>query len=77
MKLNLASIQVADMGSFWKMLLSSFGLSSSNLLYYRSKDLPNYFPRPYNGILSVKVAEEYGLKIPPTTNGIQEMLKEL
>ena len=76
MKLHLGSSAPLDMCSFWRMIETEYG-GDGHLISGRKDEDACYSPRPYNGVLSVKVAEEYGLEIPSTRKGIQEMLKEL
>lgn len=74
--MNLGVQTPLDVCTFWRMVEVEYG-GDGNLITCRKEELPEFLPRPYNGILSMKVAEEYNIKIPNTHKGIEVMLKEM
>lgn len=77
MKINIGSTSATDLCSFKRMLLHKAGYDSVDYVSGRKEKADGYLPRPYNGVLDVSVAEQYGLSIPSMSDGVERMIKEI
>lgn len=68
--MNLGSILPVSMFEFWRLMFETHVLPRNDPDYTMT-------PRPYNGMLDMSVALEYGLKLPTVAEGVLRMLGEI